>query len=257
MAKLSFMKFYPQDWLYDTRILTLEERAVWIDLLCFMWNAKKRGELTLHPQNMAQMVGLEWNNLNVVLDSLESKGVCNLLRNGDATVTLLSRRMLRDGYALEKNRLRVEKYRESSRLRMEKYRSKTCNANVMDKKLEAKKLEAIKDTTLSPGGDDVKPSVQKPTDMTKETDVQKVIKGWKMLNDLPLEGPDSQAWDRVHFPRYARSAKSLLNLFGYEGAINCMEYVFLEMSKKKLTCTIETIVKHSDIFREQLARRGR
>jgi hypothetical protein len=90
----------------------------------------------------------------------------------------------------------------------------------------------------------------------QDSELQKVVKGWKFLNGLPTDGPESQAWDRVHFARHAKSAKSLLDLFGYEDAVNCMEYVFSEMSKKKLTCTIETIVKHSDSFREKLAGRN-
>lgn len=90
-----------------------------------------------------------------------------------------------------------------------------------------------------------------------ETQIQKVVKGWKMLNELPIEGPESAEWDKVHFPRHAKSAKSLLGLFGYEGAINCMEHVFWEMKNKKLSCTIETIVKHSDLYREKLAGSGR
>lgn len=117
-------------------------------------------------------------------------------------------------------------------------------------------LNRIKDTTLSPNGDGVKALPLETKDPKKENELQKIIKGWKMLNDLPTEGEESKLWDKVHFPRYAKSAKSLLSLFGYEGAVNCMEYVFLDMQKKKLTCTIETVVKHSDSFREQLARRG-
>lgn len=89
-----------------------------------------------------------------------------------------------------------------------------------------------------------------------ETDIQRLIKGWKMLVGIPTEGLDSQAWDKVHFPRYAKSAQSLLNLFGFDDAINCMEFVYEHMKKSKLDCTIETIVKRSDLYRERLAKSG-
>lgn len=145
MAKLSFIKFFPQDYLYDTRILTAAEKGIWMDLLCFAWNAPKRGELNGTPYQFAQMVGVEGPSFEVMIETLEKHNLCEVRRNGDGTVTLVSRRMRRDGDALENNRLRVKKHRESHNLRQKKYRANIGNADVMPKKLEAKKLEAIKD----------------------------------------------------------------------------------------------------------------
>jgi hypothetical protein len=107
----------------------------------------------------------------------------------------------------------------------------------------------------SPNGESVQ--LEEPKEPRKETDLQKIVKGWKMLNDIPIEGPESKAWDKVHFARVAKSAQSLLGLFGFEEAINCMEFVFYHFKKIKMDCTIETIVKRSDLFREQLAGRGK
>lgn len=114
-----------------------------------------------------------------------------------------------------------------------------------EKRIEEKR----KETTLSPNGD-----VAPPRPPKEDNDIQKIVKGWKLLNGIPTEGPDSQAWDQVHFPRHAKSAKSLLTLFGdWQTSVRCMEHVFDELTRKKLTCTIETVVKHSDLFREQMA----
>lgn len=90
------------------------------------------------------------------------------------------------------------------------------------------------------------------------TPVQNIVKGWKMLTGIPTEGEESKVWDKVHFARHVRSADQLLTLFGnWETAVECMEYVYDELTKKKLTCTIETVVKRSDSFRERLAGQGR
>jgi hypothetical protein len=134
MAKMPFMKFYPQDYLYDTRILTLEERAVWMDLLCFLWNAPERGRMVGSVQDLAQMVGIEWLKFRTILEGLKRKNVLNLTESNEK-LTLISRRMIRE-----------ENERESNNIRQKRYYSKhQPNANLTPKKLEAKKLEAIKD----------------------------------------------------------------------------------------------------------------
>lgn len=86
------------------------------------------------------------------------------------------------------------------------------------------------------------------------SDIQKVIEGWKVLTGIDR---NDKGWDKVHYPRYAKSAKSLLTLFGsVDRAWECMEHVYNELRSKKLECTIETVVKRSDTFKEQLARGG-
>jgi hypothetical protein len=80
-------------------------------------------------------------------------------------------------------------------------------------------------------------------------DLRKVVLGWKILTGID---PNDKAWDQVHFPRVAKSAKNLLILFGLDGALDCMEYVFNHMKKNKMDFTIETIVKRSDLYREKI-----
>lgn len=79
-----------------------------------------------------------------------------------------------------------------------------------------------------------------------------VIEGWKVVAGIPVEGPESEAWNKVHYPRYAKSAKQLLTLFNNDWgeAVDAMEFVYNHFRDKKLSCTIETVVKHSDLFRE-------
>lgn len=120
-----------------------------------------------------------------------------------------------------------------------------------------KERKEKKITTSTPNGVHVDKSVDNFKDQKQETDIQLVVKGWKLLNNIPTEGDDSKSWDKVYFPRYAKSVKSLLSLFGYEDAVQCMEFVFDHMKKSKLSCTIETVVKHADLYREKLSGRNK
>ena len=96
------------------------------------------------------------------------------------------------------------------------------------------------------------PRVNQPCPYAEEkvscSELQKVVLGWKILTGVD---PNNKEWDKVHFPRLSKSAKNLLILFGLEGALDCMEFVFNYMKSQKLDCTLETIVKRSDLYREK------
>lgn len=114
---------------------------------------------------------------------------------------------------------------------------------MLEKRREDKRREYIHPS-------DVVVLEHKPKELTP---IQKIVKGWKLLTGIPVEGEESKAWDRVHFARNAKSAKSLIDLFGFEDAVKCMEYIYYYMADKKLDCTIETVVKRSDLYREKMA----
>jgi hypothetical protein len=119
-------------------------------------------------------------------------------------------------------------------------------------------IKTSKDTIVAPAGAGVVPGSSEPhPNGSKQekplTNVQKIVEGWKMLNNIPHE---DKAWDKIHFPRCSKSAKSLLDLFGnLNDALGCMEFVFNDLTKKELTCTIETVVKHSDRYRKHVSGR--
>jgi hypothetical protein len=84
-----------------------------------------------------------------------------------------------------------------------------------------------------------------------DENIKKVIHGWKILNQIPTDGEQGEAWDLVHIPKLKLPASELISLFGdWEKATEAMEYVFMRMKSKKLDCTLNTIVKHSDLYRE-------
>jgi uncharacterized protein YdaU (DUF1376 family) len=75
MAKLPFMKFYPNDWLADTGALDPVSKSVWIDVICHMWAAPKRGELTGRSSDLARLLRLTGDELREVLATLERTGL--------------------------------------------------------------------------------------------------------------------------------------------------------------------------------------
>lgn len=55
MSKPPAFQFYPRDWVMSTRVMTPEQRGVYMDLLCFAWDANG---LPDEPREMAAMVGI-------------------------------------------------------------------------------------------------------------------------------------------------------------------------------------------------------
>jgi hypothetical protein len=96
----------------------------------------------------------------------------------------------------------------------------------------------------------------KNSELSQIQKIRNVVKAWKLIHDLPVEGDESRAWDVVHFSRYAKAAKSLILLFGYEGAVQCMEFMSDYYNERGLSYKIETIVRNSDLFREKLSKKG-
>lgn len=91
-----------------------------------------------------------------------------------------------------------------------------------------------------------------PEEEKSLTEIQKLVNGWKLLNNIPV---NDKTWDKVHYSRCAKSAKSLIDLFGFEEGVNCMEYVFNHFKEKNYSVSLEGIVKHSDKYREVMDQR--
>jgi uncharacterized protein YdaU (DUF1376 family) len=116
-VKLPAFQFYPGDWVQDTRILSLQARGAWIDLLCVMWRSPERGNLTLTYVDYSRIFGTSVDQTKAAISELVEKKICDAVTNGNGTVTLINRRMARE-----------EKERESTRYRVHKFRNKECNA---------------------------------------------------------------------------------------------------------------------------------
>lgn len=85
------------------------------------------------------------------------------------------------------------------------------------------------------------PDISKP--YLIDTTLKKVVCGWKVVTGYEK---DDRVWDRANWARTAKSAKVILDFFAddWKSAVNCCEEIRQEMTKNKLTCTIETVVKH-------------
>ncbi len=148
MAKMPFMQFYPLDWLRDTRQLTHESRAVWIDILAIAWNEPQRGVYKRREDMAAQELGLEFCGLS----QCEGDVICPFHRVMaqlsyvaeviwcNQNVSIISRRMVKEETARNNNVENVRRYRR--------------NRNVIDLsgKVRPKKLEvrSQKSETIPP-----------------------------------------------------------------------------------------------------------
>jgi len=126
---LPFMQFFPSDYLADTRVLTLETRGAWADILCQMHLAENRGYLSMPVDRYARMIGATVPQTAVVLGELMTYGVASGEVNGapwgecnapvtlsaQDRVTLVCRRMAREEEARAQGRFRVQKHRERAR----------------------------------------------------------------------------------------------------------------------------------------------
>lgn len=135
MPKLSFMKFEPSAWLNDTRELSPEAKAAWIDMLCLMWNAPERGVWIGTYQEFARATGLPWEIAPAVVTELGRKTSRVTIRNTE--VTLENRRMVNQEshYKNHANRQKVYRQKQAS------------DKKVTDKTLDVvKTLDVIKTT---------------------------------------------------------------------------------------------------------------
>lgn len=102
MAKdLPYLQFYVADWLVDERLrmCSAAARGLWIDMLCLMHRAPRRGYLELKartplaPEKLARLCGLSLAETSALLTELDDVGVPSV---EERTSVLYSRRMVRD-----------------------------------------------------------------------------------------------------------------------------------------------------------------
>ena len=102
---LPYFPFYVGDWrkATDVQALPLETRAVWFEMLCYMWESTERGYLTVNgkplPEKvLARMIGLSEIEMKTHMGIIFDFGVASL-RESDGAI--YSRRMVKDQYIRE------------------------------------------------------------------------------------------------------------------------------------------------------------
>lgn len=116
---LPFFQFFPSDYLRDTRALSCAAKGGWTDVLCHLHASPTRGKMTLPMIAWARAIGATVDETEAIIAELDSTKVAEVERNGNGSVTLSCRRMLRDSITREQTRLRVQKHRNTGR----------CNGN--------------------------------------------------------------------------------------------------------------------------------
>ena len=236
MNKLPWFKFFPADWIKETRILSAEEKGIWIDLLAYMWESPTRGKIVSDWESIGKMIGVPWLDIATIVTRMKWKNVLDLTE-ANKIITLKCRRMERDETSRKNNRIRQLRH----------YRKQKSNAYLTLKKSEVR--SQIKDS--------IEPSVQKPVNSEtskKLTDIQKIITIFKLASHFER---DDKTWDKMYFSRYAKSAKSLLEFFGnWKDAGNCIQDVYEKLTAKGLTVTMETICKHAADWKKDHQEKG-
>lgn len=104
MAKQPYIPLYTGDYLKDTRVLPLEVRGAWVDLMIFMWESKEKGTLTGTLEDYALMLGCSTEKANLVIHTLNQKSVCDYEVLDNGMIKLSCRRIIRDHALSEKRK---------------------------------------------------------------------------------------------------------------------------------------------------------
>jgi uncharacterized protein YdaU (DUF1376 family) len=174
--KAPAFQFYPGDYIRDTRILSLEARGAWCDLLCMMWFAEERGKCNGEVTQLSRLWNTEKEATKAILDELIKCKILDVVTNSNGEVTLISRRMIRDEKDRIDNAKRQGKYREKHKS-ADNSNGKVTKSNKVSSSSSSKKEIYIK-KKVSETHKDIPPSIEDVTAYCKERN----------------KGVDPQAW---------------------------------------------------------------
>ena len=117
MGKAPAFQFYVKDWLSDPQLkqCSFSTKGIWIDLLCFMWDAPERGKLESTVNRLCKMIGARKSEFELFITEATELSFCDISVTGNGPsqdVTLINRRMNREVKQKENNRLRQQRHRE-------------------------------------------------------------------------------------------------------------------------------------------------
>lgn len=157
MAKLPFVKFFPRDWMGDEklRLCSVAARGLWIDMLCLMHSAHRRGYLQtatgspLPLEQIARVAGCTTDEATRLLSELKDAGVYDC--SGDGTI--YSRRMVREN---DISQARSANGHKGATKTNEFCRGKTsangpANGSAKDRPSEAQRLRSSEDKNPTGG----------------------------------------------------------------------------------------------------------
>lgn len=112
MGKLQWIKWYPDDWMRDTRSLSTAAKGCWIEILMLMWNSPERGRWHGTFQEFARVTGHDWETVPSILNELRK--VATVTDSNDG-VTIENRRMIREDLHYKTDANRQKRWRDNVR----------------------------------------------------------------------------------------------------------------------------------------------
>jgi len=112
--KAPAFQFYVKDWLSDTAVrkISLMSRAIWIDVLCFMWVAPEQGILEGTLEELCRMLSITKEEFNLFLLEAQATNLCDISVTDNGLITICNRRMHRNEKERKNNRIRQQRYRD-------------------------------------------------------------------------------------------------------------------------------------------------
>lgn len=92
MAKQPYIQFYLGDYIKDTRILPLNVKGGWVDLILAMWDNDIKGELTGAIDDFARVMNCDVAEAHLVIQTLKQKKIFDYRDIGDGHFTIISRK---------------------------------------------------------------------------------------------------------------------------------------------------------------------
>jgi uncharacterized protein YdaU (DUF1376 family) len=105
------MKLYVTDYFQDVRPLSLAARGAWMDLICTMWRAEPKGEVTYSLEEYSRLFGSSIAQTKQVINELVALRMCDSVTHPSKKVTLICRRMSRESNGQSNNAKRQARHR--------------------------------------------------------------------------------------------------------------------------------------------------
>lgn len=117
-GKAPAFQFYVKDWLSspDLRMCSCSTKGIWIDLLCYMWEARDRGEVEGTEPLFIKLTGASPSEFKLFYDEAKLYGFCDIVTGSNGSITITNRRMSREEKAKKSNRMRQQTFRHNKKV---------------------------------------------------------------------------------------------------------------------------------------------
>jgi uncharacterized protein YdaU (DUF1376 family) len=95
MAKRPYIQFYIGDYIKDTRILPLNVRGAWVDLILFMWDNQHKGEISGTIEEFSRLMCCSIEEANLVIQTLKQKNIFSYEELPGGILKIVSRKQKR------------------------------------------------------------------------------------------------------------------------------------------------------------------